>query len=84
MRMAERISAVELLGAGIHALAHADAAQLEALARTAHAVRVPETAEERRRARERLRAMAFLLTLTRRNLRLLRGMRPGGYGPSAG
>lgn len=83
MRMAERKSAAELLGAGIHALAHADAAQLETLVRTAHAIRVPGTAEERRMAREGLRAMALLLTLTRRNLRLLRGRGPGGYGPLA-
>ena len=76
--MAACMSVVELLGAGINALAHADAAQLEGLAEMSRMARGPETAAERTIARERLRTLGYLLTLTRRNLRLLRGA--GGYG----
>lgn len=78
--MVARMSVVELLGEGINGLAHADAAQLEGLAEAGRTARGPETAEEQRVARERLRTLGYLLTLTRRNLRLLRGA--GGYGPS--
>jgi len=82
--MADRVSAVELLGAAIHALTRADAATLEGLAEAARGARGPETAEERRMARERMRTMGYLITLTRRNLRLLRGAGCGGYGPLRG
>lgn len=82
--MADRLSAVELLGAGINALTHVDAAQLEGLAEAAREARGPETAEERKVARERMRTMGYLIALTRRNLRLLRGVGYGSFGPSRG
>jgi hypothetical protein len=80
--MANSRSAEELLGAGIDALAHVDAAQLEGLADAARGVRGPETAEERRGVRERLRTLQLLIAMTRRNLRLLHGRGCGGYGSS--
>ena len=73
MRATRLVSAVELLGAGIQALAHADAEQLEGLAEAARMAGLPQTREERRMAQERLRTLARLMLLTRRNLRLLRG-----------
>jgi hypothetical protein len=76
--MTGQMSAVELLGTGIDALARADAFLLEGLAEAAGGVPGPRTACEGRLARERLRTLEHLLTLTRRNLRLLRGR--GGYG----
>jgi hypothetical protein len=79
--MAEGQSAVELLRAGIDALAHVDAAQIEELTEAAHGARRPETVEERREARERLRTLELLIAMTRHNLRLLRGGGCGGYGP---
>ena len=82
--MGDRRTAAELLGAGIDALAHADAAQLEGLAEAAREVKGLETAEERRIARQRLRTFELLIAMTRRNLRLLRGAGCGGYGPTRG
>ena len=82
--MADRLSAVELLGAGINALTHVDAAQLEGLAEAAREARGPETAEERKVAREQMRTMGYLISLTRRNLRLLRGVGYGSFGPFRG
>ncbi len=75
------VRVVELLGSGIDALAHADAARLEVLAEAAQGARMPTTAEEWRMAEERRRTLGHLITLTRRNLRLLRGAGRGGYGP---
>ena len=75
---ATQISTVELLNAGILALAHADAAQLEGLAEAAPGVRPIETADEQRIAQQRLRTLGALIALSRRNLRLLRGT--AGYG----
>jgi hypothetical protein len=80
--MADRSSAVELLAAGINALAHVDAGQLGGLAVAARGAGWPQTSEEQRAARQGLRTMELLLTLTRRNLRLLRGARHDGYGLS--
>jgi hypothetical protein len=79
--VAGSVPVVELLGAGIDALAHADAARLECLAEAAHGASMPATAEERGMAEERRRALGYLIRLTRRNLRLLRGAGRGGYGP---
>jgi hypothetical protein len=79
-----RVSTIELLSAGIRALAHADAAQLERLAEAAREAEGPGNAKERRMARERLRTLAHLIALTRRNLRLLGGAGYGGYGPFRG
>jgi len=76
--------AVDLLGMGIEALAHADAAQLERLAKAAPGARRPGSAEERAEMRERLQTMGRLIALTLRNLRLLRGAGCGGYGPLVG
>jgi hypothetical protein len=84
MKVPGDVSAVELLGAAIHALAHADAGRLEGLAEAAGEARGPRTGDERRMARERLRTLGHLITLTRRNLRLLRGIGYGGYGPFRG
>ena len=75
------LSVTELLEAGIEALAHADAARLEALAAVAAQTRPPETAEEHRRAGANLTALQRMLILTRRNLRLLRGAGYRDYGP---
>jgi hypothetical protein len=71
--MTRKPSVVELLGAGIQALGHADAMQLEDLAEAARRTGWPQTAQEQRMARERLRTLAMLMELTKRNLRLLRG-----------
>jgi len=76
--MAERMSVAELLDAGIDALTHADAMQLESLATAARAGRQPRTAMEKRLVQERLCVLGKLITLTNRNLRLLRGT--AGYG----
>jgi hypothetical protein len=78
--MVGQLSAVELLGAGIGALARADAVLLEGLAEAARGVSAHRTADEGELARERLRTLEHLLTLTRRNLRLLRGPDRSGYG----
>jgi hypothetical protein len=72
------MTAVEILAAGIHALAHSDASQLEELVDAARRARMPATVEEQSLAQGRLRAFGCLVTLTRRNLRLLRG--GSGYG----
>ena len=72
------ISRVALLSAGILALTHADAAQLEGLAEAAPGVRRIETADEQRIAQHRLRTLGALIAISRRNLRLLRGT--AGYG----
>jgi hypothetical protein len=82
--MADAVTAAEVLRAGIQALAHADVERLEELAAMATAVRTSENRGDRRRAREGLRALECLLTLTRRNLRLLRGARSGSYGSLRG
>jgi hypothetical protein len=82
--MVGQTGVVELLGAGIHALTHADAIELKELAEAARAANAPMTPEERRLAREQLRTLGHLITLTRRNLRLLRGSGWGDYGPSRG
>jgi hypothetical protein len=78
MSMAARISVVDLMRAGINALAHADAMGLGGLAEAARTAGRPQTPQEHRIAREGLRTLGMLLTLTRRNLRLLRGNE--GYG----
>jgi hypothetical protein len=79
--MVARTGAVELLGAGLRALAHADAAQLEALVDAARGARMPQTVKERQLVQERLRALGYLIALTQRNLRLLRGAeRDGPFG----
>lgn len=75
-----QISTVTLLSAGILALTHADAAQLEGLVEAAPGARRIETAEEQRIAQQRLRTLGALIALSRRNLRLLRGA--AGYGAS--
>jgi len=71
--MTARVSVAGFTRAGIHALAHADATELERLTETAGQLRRPATAEEQRRGREELRTLQMLLVLTRRNLRVLRG-----------
>lgn len=82
--MATRTSVVELVGAGINALARADAPMLQGLAEAARDSTRPETPEEQRLAREGLRTLGYLITLTRRNLRLLYGVGLGDYGSSTG
>ena len=69
--MAGERSVVDWLEAGIRCLAHAEGEELEQLAAAAHLAAPPETAEEERRAREKLQTLGLLLALTRRNLRLL-------------
>lgn len=71
-------SAADLLGAGIQALAHADATDLQDIVEAARTAEVPVTLEERRITQERLRTLGVLMEMTRRNLRLLRGA--AGYG----
>lgn len=71
--MMARIGVAELVRAGIDALSHADAEQLEVLAAEARGPSLPETTQEQKLAQERLRALGHLIALTRRNLRLLRG-----------
>ncbi len=70
-------SALVVLREAIAALARADAPRLEQLA--AEAQRVTMTASDHATAREQYAALGLLLTLTRRNLRLLRGERHGSY-----
>jgi hypothetical protein len=70
--MRAQTGVVELLGAGIKALAQADAGQLESLAEAARSAARPVTQEEQRVAQERLRAFWYLIGLTQRNLKLLR------------
>lgn len=72
--MAAPMSGVELLAAGIDALAHAAAGELEGLADAARDARMPQTLDEQRAVRDGLRTLGYLMTLTRRNLRLLRGI----------
>jgi predicted ABC-class ATPase len=76
--------AVDLLNAGIEALAHLDVAELERLLAAAGRLRLAETVEDQRLAREKLRTLGHLIVLTRRNLRLLRGAGFGVYGPTGG
>ena len=71
-------SAVAMLREGIVALARADGPRLELLAAQAGNAAVAE--EERGAAGEEYAALGLLLTLTRRNLRLLRGERGDAYG----
>jgi hypothetical protein len=71
------MSTVEILEAGIRALADADADQLGMLADAARQTKGPQTAEEQEMARVGLRTLGYLITLTRRNLRLLRGASSG-------
>lgn len=78
------MGAAELLAQGIAALARSDAAALEQLAAAAPAAEVPSGERECRAARTQHRALGHLLTLTRRNLRLLRGYDAGGYGALRG
>jgi hypothetical protein len=77
--MATEESVVELLGAGIVALARADAVKLEDLAEAARYAGRPGTLAEQCMARDQLQTLGSLIVLTRRNLRLLRGA--AGYGP---
>lgn len=71
-------SAASLLSEGIDALARADAAGLGRLvAEAAGTVALPA---EHEAVREQHRALARLLVLTRRNLRLLRGECGAVYG----
>jgi hypothetical protein len=76
------MTAAEVLGATVEALAHADAQELARLAEAAREAAAPETPAERRSVVERHRALGRLLQLTRRNLWLLRGVyrEPCGYG----
>jgi hypothetical protein len=74
------MTAGDLLHRAFDALARADAEELARLAETV--ATPPQTAEERREALARHRALGRLLQLTRRNLWLLRGVyrEPCGYG----
>ncbi|MGB6132048.1 MAG: hypothetical protein WBG54_09715 [Acidobacteriaceae bacterium] len=78
------MGAAELLARSIAALARSDAAALEQLAQAALSAEVPSGEHERRVALAQHRALGQLLTLTRRNLRLLRGEYAGGYGAPRG
>ena len=78
--MATRGSVLDLLNAGIEALAHADVSRLERLFAAAAEAGLPETAAQQTLARARLRTLGYLLVLTRRNLRLLRGIGYRAYG----
>jgi len=80
--MAAQRSAIELVDAGIQALAHNDVAELDRLTEAAAQVRSPEFAQEQSGMRLRMRTFDHLLVLTRRNLRLLRGTGSMAYGPS--
>lgn len=71
-------SAAELLGAGIQALAHADAPRLRDIAEAARTAKPPATLDEQRITQGRLRTLGILMGITERNLRLLRGT--AGYG----
>lgn len=73
------MGAAEILAQGIAALARSDAAVLEQLTAAAPHAELPAGERERRAARAQHRALGQLLTLTRRNLRLLRGEYAGGY-----
>jgi hypothetical protein len=68
-------SALELIGEAIDALMRADAARLERLAKQAPSVPLPQTESQRRELARNQRTLAHLLTLTRRNLRILGGLR---------
>jgi hypothetical protein len=78
------MSTVEILEAGIRALAHADADRLQMLADAAREADGPRTADEQEMARVGLRTLEYLITLTRRNLRLLRGASGGTASLSQG
>jgi hypothetical protein len=84
MTMAEPGSAVGILEAGIDALMRADPAQLAELAEEALRARPPATETERETVRQRRRTLVCLLTLTRRNLRLLGGATASAYGARLG
>lgn len=75
------MKAGDLLRAALEALARADAEELARLAETE--ATPPRTAAERREALALHHALGKLLSLTRRNLWLLRGVYrdPCGYGP---
>jgi hypothetical protein len=75
-------SALELIGEAIDALTQADAARLERLAQQAHESPLPSTELQKLELERKHRALAHLLTLTRRNLRLLGKIPPdsGSYG----
>jgi hypothetical protein len=74
------LSAPELIREAIDALMRADAAHLERLAEQAPAVASPVSDRERNAAMAEQRALGRLLSLTRRNLRVL-GCVPSGRGP---
>lgn len=76
------MTAEDIESAALDALARADAEELAWLAEAAQEAQLPGSAEERRAALTRHRALGRLLQLTRRNLWLLRGVyrEPYGYG----
>jgi hypothetical protein len=74
------LTAPELIREAIAALMRADAAELERLAQQASALAPPVSDGERKTALAEQRALGHLLSLTRRNLRLL-GCDSGGRGP---
>lgn len=80
--MAGRVRVVDLLNAGIEALAHVDSAELERVLAAAGGLSLSETVADQRLALEKLRTLGHLMVLTRRNLRLLRSAGVGVYGPS--
>ena len=71
-------SVLMLLERGIDALARADAGAVSQLAEEAVFAKRPDTVEEQKWAREKLRALEILVELTGRNLRLLRGINTYG------
>ena len=71
METEAKITVVELLDAGIHALTHADTARLARFAEEASGAMQIETVDEQRLTEERLQVLEALLAITRRNLRLL-------------
>lgn len=76
--MAESIA--EWAGAGVEALARVDAARLEQLAEAARGAASPRSTSERQEAEQGLQALARLLVLTRRHLRMLGGAGTAAYG----
>ncbi|MGA8530221.1 MAG: hypothetical protein WB622_10925 [Acidobacteriaceae bacterium] len=72
------VSVLGVLREGIEALERVDAAHLEGLATRAGKAVMREG--EQRAAREQYAVLGLLLSLTRRNLRLLRGERREAYG----
>jgi hypothetical protein len=74
------LSAPELIREAIDALMRADAARLELLAQQLPVLAPPVGGRERNAAMAEQRALGRLLSLTRRNLRLL-GCGPSGSGP---